>query len=481
MNAAPIAGPLPVPPAPGGRRRLPPNRRNSELLLLLFAGLLVAWFAMGAHLALLPSAGVSALVMPVMFLVLVFGAHMTVRYFAPYADPVILPCVTFINGLGVVFIARLDLGDAKPEERQALATFGEYGFRQLLWTLVAVIAFVLILVLVRDHRTLSTYAYTLALIGIVLVAIPAVLPYSLSGSGGAKLWIHTPVGSIQPGEFAKLLLLSFFAYYLVRKREVLSLASKRVLGIDFPRGRDLGPVIVVWVASLLVLVFERDLGTSLMYFGSFVAMTYIATERTSWLLIGLGLFLGGALLAYSLFSHFQVRVSVWLDPFEDPDGKGYQPIQALFGLGTGGLFGTGPGVGAADTIPVGHSDYIAAGIGEEIGLFGLAAVLLLYLVIVERGMRTALQIRDSFGKLLAAGLAFALGLQVFVIVGGVSKLIPLTGLTTPFLSYGGSSLVANWILAALLLRISDAARRPAETQAAPVGKLSAAQTEVVRL
>ena len=480
MTAPPITGPPPVSPATGGRRKLPPNRRNSELLLMLFAGVLVAWFAVAAHLALLEAAGASALVMPVMFVFLALAAHMTVRYFAPYADPVILPCVTLINGLGLVFIARLDLGDAEPDERQALATFGDYGFRQLLWTLVAIVAFILVLILVRDHRTLSTYAYTLALIGIVLVAIPAVLPYSLSGSGGSKLWIHTPVGSIQPGEFAKLLLLSFFAYYLVRKREVLSLASKRVLGIDFPRGRDLGPVIVVWLASLLVLVFERDLGTSLMYFGSFVAMMYVATERTSWLLIGLGLFLGGALLAYSLFSHFQIRVSVWLDPFQDPDGIGYQPIQALFGLGTGGLFGTGAGVGAADTIPVGHSDYIAAGIGEELGLFGLSAVLVLYLVIVERGIRTALQVRDSFGKLLAAGLAFSLGLQVFVIVGGVSKLIPLTGLTTPFLSYGGSSLVANWILAALLLRISDAARRPADS-APPAGKLSAAQTEVVRL
>jgi cell division protein FtsW (lipid II flippase) len=349
MTAPPIAGPPPVSPTTGSRRRLPPNRRNSELLMVLFAGVLVAWFAVAAHLALLESAGASALVMPVMFLFLALAGHMTVRYFAPYADPVVLPCVTLINGLGIAFIARLDLGDAEPGERQALATFGDYGFRQLLWTLVAVLAFIGILALVRDHRTLSTYAYTLALIGIVLVAIPAVLPYSLSGSGGSKLWIHTPVGSIQPGEFAKLLLLAFFAYYLVRKREVLSLASKRVLGIDFPRGRDLGPVIVVWVASLLVLVFERDLGTSLMYFGSFVAMTYVATERTSWLLIGLGLFLGGALLAYSLFSHFQIRVSVWLDPFQDPDGIGYQPIQALFGLGTGGLFGTGAGVGAAAT------------------------------------------------------------------------------------------------------------------------------------
>ncbi|MGH3730076.1 MAG: FtsW/RodA/SpoVE family cell cycle protein, partial [Micromonosporaceae bacterium] len=316
-----------------------------------------------------------------------------------------------------------------------------------------------------------------------LVLLPPILPASISdpGNTGAKLWLRIPgLGAIQPSEFAKLLLLCFFAYYLVRKREVLSLASKRLLGIDFPRPRDLGPVLVVWGASLLVLVGSKDLGTSLMYFGCFIAMVYVATERTSWLLIGLGLFSLGCVMAYSLFAVIQLRVSVWLDPFQDPDGKGYQPIQALFGLGTGGLFGTGPGVGAADTIPVGHSDYITAGLGEEIGLFGLTALVALYLVIVERGMRTALLVRDSFGKLLAAGLAFSLGLQVFVIVGGVSKLIPLTGLTTPFLSYGGSSLVANWILAALLLRISDAARRPA-LPPAPTGKLQSEPTEVVRL
>jgi cell division protein FtsW (lipid II flippase) len=476
---------VPTPPAPSGAgtgRRIP-TRRNSELLLILFAGVLIVVFTAGVHAALLQEVGASAVVMPALFIGLMVLAHMVVRYFAPYADPVILPCVTLLNGLGMVFIARLDLGDADPKDRPALATFGDFGFRQLLWTLVAALGFMLVLILLRDHRSLSRYAYTLAFSGLVLVLLPAVLPASLSdpGNTGAKLWIKIPfLGQIQPSEFAKLLLMVFFAYYLVRKREVLSLASKRVLGIDFPRPRDLGPVLVVWGASLLVLVGSKDLGTSLMYFGCFIAMMYIATERTSWLLIGLGLFMAGATVAYFLFAHIQTRVHIWLDPFSDPDGKGFQPIQALFALGTGGMFGTGPGVGSAETIPVGHSDYIAAGLGEEIGLFGLTALLVLYLVIAERGIRTALLVRDSFGKLLAAGLAFSLGLQVFVIVGGVSKLIPLTGLTTPFLSYGGSSLVANWILAALLLRISDAARRPA-VPLPPAGKLASAPTEVVRL
>lgn len=301
--------------------------------------------------------------------------------------------------------------------------------------------------------------------------------------------------SIQPGEFAKLALLVFFAYYLVRKREVLSLASRRFLGIDFPRGRDLGPVVGVWLISVLVLVFEKDLGTSLLYFGMFVVTLYIATERVSWLLIGLVLFFGGAYLAYVLgstvggpFANFYLRAEIWLDPFADPTDKGYQLVQGLLALGTGGLFGAGPGGGQPDILPEVQNDFIFAGIGEEIGLFGLSALLVVYLLIVERGLRAALAVRDSFGKLLAGGLAFTLGLQVFVIVGGISKLIPLTGQTTPFLSAGGSSLMANWLLIAVLLRVSDGARRPVSGSAAkaarPAGgrpeQLHGAPTEVIK-
>jgi cell division protein FtsW (lipid II flippase) len=352
---------------------------------------------------------------------------------------------------------------------------------------------------VRDHRSLSRYAYTLGLVGIVLVLIPALLPSRYSEVHGAKLWILVGGFSIQPGEFAKLALLSFFAYYLVRKREVLSLASKRILGIDFPRGRDLGPVLVVWLLSLMVLIFEKDLGTSLMYFGMFVVTLYIATERSSWLIIGLLLFFGGAFLAWSLgatvqgpFASFAQRVDVWLDPFKDAEGNGYQLVQSLLGLGTGGLFGAGPGHGLPYlpgedrfVVPEVHNDFIFAGMGEEIGLFGLTALLIAYLLFIERGLRAALTVRDSFGKLLAGGLAFTLGLQVFVIVGGVSGLIPLTGQTTPFMSAGGSSLMANWLLLALLVRISDAARRPAHLGATggsipPPIKLHDAKTEVVR-
>jgi cell division protein FtsW (lipid II flippase) len=347
------------------------------------------------------------------------------------------------------------------------------------------------LIVIKDHRALSRYAYTLGLTGIVLVMLPAALPASLSEVNGAKLWIRFGnVFQIQPGEFAKLLLLTFFAYYLVRKREVLSLASRRFLGIDFPRGRDLGPVVMVWLLSLMVLVFEKDLGTSLMYFGMFVVTLYIATERVSWLIIGLILFFGGAFVAYILggiiggpFANFHERVGVWLDPFKDPNDTGYQLVQSLLGLGTGGLFGSGPGHGHPNQIPEVRTDFIFAGLGEEIGLFGLVALLVVYLVIVERGLRAAIAVRDSFGKLLAGGLAFTMALQVFVIIGGVTGLIPLTGQTTPFLSAGGSSLMANWLLIALLLRISDASRRPVTSGAASTGgpvKLAGLATEVVR-
>ncbi|MFC7546268.1 FtsW/RodA/SpoVE family cell cycle protein [Plantactinospora sp. GCM10030261] len=424
-----------------------------------------------------------------------FALHMVVRFLAPYADPVLLPAVALLNGLGVSFLRRIDMDRAEAAERAELPIFSGFGGRQLAWTLIALVLAAALLIFIRDHRVVSRYAYTLGLAGIILVMIPAVLPAKYSEVYGAKLWIKVGSFSIQPGEFAKLALLVFFAYYLVRKREVLSLASRRVLGIDFPRGRDLGPVVAVWLFSVLVLVFEKDLGTSLLYFGMFVVTLYIATERSSWLIIGLLLFFGGAYLAYLLgstvggpFANFYLRAEIWLDPFNDPYEDGFQLVQGLLALGTGGLFGTGPGGGQPDKIPEVQNDFIFAGLGEEIGLFGLVALLLIYLLIVERGLRAALAVRDSFGKLLAGGLAFTLGLQVFVIVGGISKLIPLTGQTTPFLSAGGSSLMANWMLVAMLLRISDAANRP--VTATPVArtsggspvpaKLHGAETEVIR-
>ncbi|HEX2291552.1 MAG TPA: FtsW/RodA/SpoVE family cell cycle protein, partial [Pseudonocardiaceae bacterium] len=424
--------------------------------------------------------------------------HVVIRFLAPYADPVLLPAVALLNGLGVGFLRRLDLARAIAEDQPVPGIFAGTGGRQLAWTLASLILAAVLLVVIRDHKIVSRYAYTLGLVGIVLVMIPAVLPSSISEVNGAKLWIRIGSFSIQPGEFAKLALVSFFAYYLVRKREVLSLASKRFLGIDFPRGRDLGPVVTVWILSLLVLVFEKDLGTALLYFGLFIVTVYIATERVSWLIIGLLLFFGGVYVAYLLgqtvggpFANFYDRAEVWLDPFAadqyERQGGSYQLVQSLLGLGTGGLFGTGPGAGSPGFVPEVRTDFIFAGMGEEIGLFGLSALLVMYLLIVERGLRAAIAVRDSFGKLVAGGLAFTLGLQVFVIVGGITGLIPLTGQTTPFLSAGGSSLMANWLLVAMLLRISDAGRRPASGgperapgPKQPPAQLHGAPTEVIK-
>jgi cell division protein FtsW (lipid II flippase) len=455
--------------------RRAPTRRGAELALLIFAMLVVLLYSAAVEAGMLDviTGDVWVPVAVLFFIYLV--VHVAIRALAPYADPVLLPTVALINGLGVAFLRRLDLGAVAPALRADLTPWTGMAFRQIQWTAAAALGAIILLLIVRDHRTLSRYAYTLGLVGIILVLIPALLPAQYSVVNGAKLWILIGGFSIQPGEFAKLALLSFFAFYLVRKREVLSLASKRFLGVDFPRGRDLGPVLVVWILSLMVLVFEKDLGTSLMYFGMFVVTLYIATERSSWLIIGLLLFFGGAFLAWSLgatvggpFFSFKQRVDVWLDPFADADGTGYQMVQSLLGLGTGGLFGAGPGAGlpylnaeGRYVVPEVHNDFVFSGIGEEIGLFGLSALLVAYLLIIQRGLRIALTVRDSFGKLLAGGLAFTLGLQVFVIIGGVSGLIPLTGQTTPFLSAGGSSLMANWLLMALLLRIGDAARRPA--------------------
>ena len=406
-------------------------------------------------------------------------AHGVIRWLAPYADPLILPCVALLNGLGLVLIRRVDLAEqAKALQNGRPVPSGDAG-EQVLWTVIGLALFVAVLVVVRDHRALARYAYTLMAAGLAFLALPALLPADYSEVNGAKIWIRVAGFSIQPGEFAKLALMVFFAAYLVQKRDVLALASRRVMGIDLPRGRDLGPVLVAWGLSLLVLVGEKDLGTSLLFFGMFVVLLYIATERTSWLLIGVGLFLAGALVAHSLFVHVQDRVAVWLHPFDYRNDEGYQIVQSLFGLGTGGLFGTGLGGGRPETVPFAKTDFIVATIGEELGLVGLVAILVIYALIVVRGFRTALTVRDSFGKLLASGLSFVLAWQVFIVVGGVTKLIPLTGLTTPFLSYGGSSLVANFALVALLLRISDAGRRP-PVKAPPRPPLAEAMTEVVR-
>jgi cell division protein FtsW (lipid II flippase) len=455
-----------------------PRRRGVELGLLIFAVLIVMAADAVVDATLNDRISGDVLTYGLGFGLIYAVAHVAVRWLAPYADPVILPAVALLNGLGLVLIRRLDIADQETDRRLGRAVSQGAAGTQVLWTVIGLLLFIGVLAVIRDHRALARYAYTLAAAGLVFLALPAVMPGRFSVVNGAKIWIKVAGFSIQPGEFAKLALMVFFAAYLVQKRDVLSMASRRIAGVDLPRGRDLGPVLVAWGLSVLVLVGEKDLGTSLLFFGIFVVMLYIATERTSWLLIGLGLFMAGAYLAYLRFAHVQERVMVWLHPFQYRNVQGYQIVQALFGLGTGGLFGTGLGGGRPDTVPLANTDFIVSTVGEELGLFGLVAILGLYALIVSRGFRAGLQVRDAFGKLLAAGLAFTLAFQVFIVVGGVTRLIPLTGLTTPFLSYGGSSLVANFALIAMLLRISDAARRPPPAPA-PRTPLAEAPTEVV--
>ncbi|WP_315093102.1 FtsW/RodA/SpoVE family cell cycle protein [uncultured Cellulomonas sp.] len=390
---------------------------------------------------------------------LAIGIHLVLRWRAPFADPVILPITVALNGIGLAMIYRIDFAYAA---RGRDDTFAQ---RQLVWTAISVVLAAAVIVLLRDHRTLRRYTYTAMLAGLVLVALPLVPGLGVN-INGASIWVRVGGVGFQPAEFAKIAFAVFFAGYLVTHRDTLALAGPKVLGLQLPRPRDLGPILIVWGASVAVLVLERDLGTSLLFFGLFVAMLYLATERLSWVVIGLLLFVAGAVVAAGAFSHVGARFDAWLNAFDpavfdqSPGGSG-QLVRGLFGMASGGLFGTGWGQGRPDLVPFAESDFIVASLGEELGLTGLLAILICYAVLAERGMRTAIGVRDGFGKLLAGGLAFIVALQTFVVVGGVTRIIPLTGLTTPFIAYGGSSLVANWVIVALLLRISDEARRPA--------------------
>jgi cell division protein FtsW (lipid II flippase) len=356
-------------------------------------------------------------------------------------------------------IYRIDVSAAQRAIRNDAPLPTPDVYAQLTWFAIAVVLFIAVLVLVRDHRRLQRYTYTFGLIGIVLLVLP-LAPVIGTTVNGATLWVRMFGLSFQPGELAKILLTIFFAGYLVVKRDSLALVRSKFLGLGFPRPKDLGPLLIAWLISLAVLVFENDLGTSMLFFGLFVSMLYIATQRRSWLVLGGGLFVIGAVLSYMFFGHVRLRVQIWLDPWAYAQDSGYQIVQSLFGFANGGLLGAGLGQGFPNLVPFANTDFIVAALGEEIGLTGLIAMLLLYGILIERGLRTAISVRDSFGKLLAAGLSITLALQLFVIIGGVTKLIPLTGLTTPFLSYGGSSLIANFIIIGLLLRISDRARRP---------------------
>jgi cell division protein FtsW (lipid II flippase) len=436
-------------PEPGFTHR---RRRGAELFLLLLS--LVVGIGAYAAVGLGVEGTVPADIVGYggWLAVICLGCHVVVRLVAPYADPVLLPIVSALNGLGLAVIYRIDLGYAAIDSE-----IGPFARDQLIWMTLGALLFTLVLVGVRDHRWLQSLTYTWGLAAIALLLMP-LMPVLGTEINGSRIWISVGPLSFQPGEVAKVLLVLFFAGYLVLHRDALALAGRRFAGIDFPRGRDLGPILAMWLISLGVLVFQRDLGSSLLFFGLFLVMLYVATERPGWLVVGATMFVGGAYAAYLLLGHVQDRVDGWLHPFEADNT--YQLVQGMYGMAWGGLIGRGLGQGDPIITPLAFSDFIIASIGEELGLTGVMAVLLLYGLIVERALRTALVCRDAFGKLVAVGLAVIFALQVFVVVGGVTRLIPLTGLTTPFLSSGGSSLVANWAIVALLLRISDQARRP---------------------
>ncbi|MFF3783123.1 FtsW/RodA/SpoVE family cell cycle protein [Streptomyces sp. NPDC001933] len=453
-----------------------PSRRNTELMMMGFAIAISIFAYANVGLAIdgkLPSGmfGYGA------GLILLGGvAHFVVRKFAPYADPLLLPLATLLNGLGLVLIWRLDQSQ-RLIQRAELA-YGEYSPdapKQLLYSAIGVAFFVAVLVMLKDHRILQRYTYISMAVALVLLILPMFFP----AVNGAKIWISLGPFSIQPGEFAKILIAVFFSGYLMVKRDALALASRRFMGMYLPRGRDLGPIITIWALSILILVFETDLGTSLLFFGLFVVMLYVATERTSWIVFGLLMSAAGAVGVASFESHVQQRVNAWLDPFSQATmAQSDQIAQSLMAFGSGGTLGTGLGQGHSDLIMfAANADFILATVGEELGLAGMMAILMIYGLIIERGIRTALAARDPFGKLLAIGLSGAFAIQIFVVAGGVMGLIPLSGMTMPFLAYGGSSVLANWALIAILIRISDTARRPAP---APAPSPDAEMTQVVR-
>ncbi|MFF5974401.1 FtsW/RodA/SpoVE family cell cycle protein [Streptomyces sp. NPDC012769] len=448
MTAAPPTDARPAQDAPPPGVCVP-KRRGVELSLLLGAVLISVYGYAEVGLARSGAVPPDAAGYGAGLGLLALLAHLAVRWRAPYADPLLLPIAVLLNGLGLVLIYRLDL--ETPGDRAAPT--------QLVWSTLGVGLFIVAVVLLRDHRTLQRYAYLSVATALGLMILPIFFP----AVNGAKIWIRIGELSFQPGEFAKILLAVFFASYLAANRTALAHTGRKVWKLQFPTGRVLGPIVAIWLLSVGVLVLERDLGTSLLFFGLFVIMLYVATGRTGWIAVGLLLAAAGAFLVGSLEPHVHGRVQDWLDPFASiraGDGPG-QLAQSLFAFAAGGMLGAGLGLGHSVLIGfAAKSDFILATAGEELGLVGLTALFLLYALIVARGYRAGLALRDPFGRLLAIGLASILALQVFVIAGGVMGLIPLTGMAMPFLAQGGSSVVTNWVIVALLVRVSDSARAP---------------------
>ena len=415
------------------------SRRTTELLLLIAAAfpvtLLYAMYVVTTGAAL----SFQTLAVPLGLFAAFAAAHIGVRIFAPGADPAILPVVFTLSGIGITFVTRL----------QPDASLG-----QVIFLFLGVALMVGTLAVVKNLEVIKRYKYVLGIAGIILLVLPMFIGTEIYGS---KLWIKIGGFQFQPGEFAKVLIVLFLAGYLAENRELLSISNRTVLGIKFPRLRLLYPLFIVWGVCLLVVAFERDLGSALLFYTIFLIMLYVATGRVSYVIIGLALLAVGAFGMYQIMSHVQVRVAIWLDPFSDAQNLGYQIVQSLFSLADGGLAGVGIGKGMADIIPVVASDMIFAAIGEEMGLLGGSAVLLLLMLFAVRGLTTAARAKSDLAAFSAAGLTAAISFQAFTIVGGVTKLIPLTGVTLPFMSQGGSSLLASFVIVALLLRAGDEA------------------------
>lgn len=416
------------------------HRRTTELTLIVMAAAIVAVAYTLASLG--ANAIIPARIGPFLGLVLALigVAHLAVRKLARGAEPTLLPLVVLLHGMGYVMITRLD-------ERLA-------GF-QSMWSLVAIGAFVATLLVVQRAVDLARYRWTFFFGGAALLLMP-MLPGIGKNVNGARIWVSMGPLNFQPGEFAKIALAVFFAAYLADRRELIAASMWKVGPFRFPEPAHIAPILVAWGFAVLVMVGEKDLGSSLLFFTLFVVMMWVATERNAYLVIGAVLFGGAAYIAWTLFGHVQTRVSIWLDPWADEYGKGFQIVQALYGIGDGGITGTGLGRGSPDKVPEAQNDFIFAAIGEELGLFGSTAILIAYLLIIGAGLRIALRTDRTFEKLLAVGLTTIVGMQAFIIIAGVIKVVPLTGITLPFVSYGGSSLLSNYILLALLMRLSDA-------------------------
>ncbi len=431
-----------------GLRTDPRTRRRIELVLVLAVAAITALAYLAASAGATSDTAITSIparIGPLLGIIVGLSliAHVATRRFAPNADPVLVPLVALLNGLGYVVITRLS-------DRLA-------GL-QATWTLVGVAAFVATLILVPRIDRLARYRYTLVIAALVALLVPLV-PGLGFASGGARLWIAIGPINVQPGEFAKVALTIFFASYLAERRHLLTPRDRHADSGVRLHAVDLLPLLAAWAASVLIMVVQRDLGSSLMFFTLVVVMLWVATERTSFLLGGLALFAAGAYGAARVFSHVGDRIAIWLDPWSEYSGKGYQLAQAAFALAEGGLTGTGLGQGEPQKIPLAENDFIFAAIGEELGLLGATAVLVTYLLLVGAGLRAALRTDRVADALVAVGLSTVLAVQTLLIVGGVIRVLPLTGVTLPFVSYGGSSLVANYVILGLLVRISDRSAR----------------------